>query len=265
MKCSDLQTDLSLFADGSLSEAESLSIKSHLESCPLCRQRYAEYREMRSVFGRFERPTLSPAVKATISREVIAELRAGRSAWLPFGPDVREFVSRRLIPYSAGAFASILICGAFLSMMFVNLFHQSTSTAKESPLVAANHNPLRNENDISTTDFVRSRLGLGTESPSINPNGALVALTKTFVHGGMKSDEVVVVADVYSDGLAQIAEVVEPSRDRKVVGELEKALDTGPERSPFVPASMEERPESVRVVLKFQSVDVHAARRGRRQ
>jgi hypothetical protein len=76
----------------------------------------------------------------------------------------------------------------------------------------------------------------------------------------------VVVADVYSDGLAQIAEVVQPPRDKRVVGELEKALDSSnTNRTAFVPASMEERPESVRVVLKIRSVDVYArAKRGSR-
>jgi hypothetical protein len=76
------------------------------------------------------------------------------------------------------------------------------------------------------------------------------------VRGGTKNDEMVVVADVFSNGLAQIAEVVEPSRDRRAVGELEKALDSDPAYAPFVPADLENRPESVRVVLKFQSVNV---------
>jgi hypothetical protein len=126
-------------------------------------------------------------------------------------------------------------------------------------MLAANNDPFVAEGDISPAALVQSRLGLAGESPSINPQGALVALTRSFVHAGMKSnDEVVVVADVYSDGLAQIAEVVEPSRDRRAVDELERALDSGPDNAPFVPASLEYRPESVRVVLKFRSVDVHA-------
>jgi hypothetical protein len=72
----------------------------------------------------------------------------------------------------------------------------------------------------------------------------------------MKDDEVVVVADVFGNGLAQIAEVVEPSRDRRAVAELQKALESDPSYAAFVPSEMENRPESVRVILKFQSVDV---------
>ena len=126
-------------------------------------------------------------------------------------------------------------------------------------MLASNHNPFKNADDISTVDFVRSRLGFASESPSINPQGALIALTRSLVRGGMKDDEVVVVADVFGNGLAQIAEVVEPSRDRRAVGELEKALDSNRGNTPFVPSSMENRPDSVRVVLKFQSVDVSTA------
>jgi hypothetical protein len=109
---------------------------------------------------------------------------------------------------------------------------------------------------ISQYDYAQERLAFSSESPSINPQGALIALTRSLVRGHMKDDEVVVVADVFGNGLAQIAEVVEPSRDRRAVGELEKALDSDPSYAPFVPASLENRPDNVRVVLKFQSVNV---------
>jgi hypothetical protein len=77
----------------------------------------------------------------------------------------------------------------------------------------------------------------------------------------MKDDEVVVVADVYGDGLAQISEIVEPSRDGRAIEQLERALNSGPSNSAFVPAALENRADSVRVVLKFQSVDVNISRR----
>jgi hypothetical protein len=257
MKCSDLQPDLPLYADGVLSDGSSLSIKGHLEACPLCRQRYSEYREIKLSLGRMATRRTSPSLRGEVKRSVVAELQASRRAWLPVAPDVREFLQMRVMPYGVGALASVLICGLFLAMMFSGTLRNDPLPASKAPtLLAANHNPFRSENDVSTADFVQSRLGLANESPSINPQGALVALTKTLVHSGLKNDEVVVIADVYSDGLAQIAEVVEPSRDRRAVDQLERALYS--ENAPFVPSSMESRPESVRVVLKFQSVDVHA-------
>ena len=259
MKCSDLQINLSLYADGFLSDGDSLSVKGHLELCPLCRERYSEYREIRNGLGRLARPISSPALKENIKQSVVSEVRARRRSWLPLAPDVREFLQMRVMPYGVGSFASILILGTFLAMMFSGLFKNNSLPAeRSSPMLAANHNPFRNDGDISTSDFVQSRFGLAGESPSINPQGALVALTKAFVQEGMRNDEVVVVAEVYSDGLAQIAEVVEPSRNKQAVGQLEKALYSSLARAPFVPSSMEERPESMQVVLKFQTVDVHA-------
>lgn len=260
MKCSDVQINLGLYMDGFLSDDESLSIKAHLELCPLCRERNAEYREIKAGLGRMARANAAPSLKENIKLNVVAEVRGRRRSWLPLEPDIREFLQMRVMPYGVGAFASVLICGTFFALVFSGQLRNNALPAeKGSPMLAANHNPFRSHGDISTSDFVQSRLGLAGESPSINPQGALVALTKAFVQEGMKNDEVVVVAEVYSDGLAQIAEVVEPSRNKQAVHQLEKALYSSLEHAPFVPSSMEERPESVQVVLKFQSVDVHAS------
>jgi hypothetical protein len=76
----------------------------------------------------------------------------------------------------------------------------------------------------------------------------------------MSDDEVVVVADVFSNGLAQIAEVVEPSRDRRAIEELEKALQSDPSLAPFVPADLDQRSTgTVRVIFKIQSVNVNTS------
>ena len=104
--------------------------------------------------------------------------------------------------------------------------------------------------------YAGPRRSVSSESPSVNPQGALVALTNSLVRGEMNDDEVVVVAEVFGNGLAKIDEVVEPSKNRHAVGELEKALKSDPDFAPFVPADMDQRPDSVRVVLKIQSVNV---------
>lgn len=259
MKCSDLQDHLSLNTDGFPSDDYGSLVNGHLEICPLCRQRYAEYRAVANGLRQMGRPPVPTALKATIDRAVISEVRARRRAWLPFSPDVREFLQMRVMPYGVGIFASVVICSGFLMLMLSGVFKSPPLTAQnDSAVLAANHNPFVKKDDVSAADLVQARLGLASESPSINPQGALVALTRSLVHGGIRNDEVVVVADVYSDGLAQIAEVVEPSHDRQAVVQLEKALDSTHGNTPFVPSSMENRPDSVRVVLKFQSVDVHA-------
>ena len=97
---------------------------------------------------------------------------------------------------------------------------------------------------------------ISNATPSVNPSGALIALTKSFVRGDMKDDEVVVVADVFGNGLARIAEVVEPTNDWKTVNELEDALKNDPDYAPFVPAKVDHRSETVRVIFKIQHVEV---------
>jgi hypothetical protein len=111
--------------------------------------------------------------------------------------------------------------------------------------------------EVTPLEFAGERVSVSNVSPSVNPQGALVALTNAFMRGEMKDEEVVIVADVFGNGLAQIAEVVEPSKDRRAVFELEKALRTNPDyQPPFVPANMDHRSETVRIVLKFQTVNV---------
>src|SRR5437762_6711776 len=83
MKCSDLTTDLALYADGFLTEGETLTVKGHLELCPLCRERYAEYREIGNGLRLMTRPAIPAGLKASINRAVISEVRASRRSWLP--------------------------------------------------------------------------------------------------------------------------------------------------------------------------------------
>ncbi len=133
-------------------------------------------------------------------------------------------------------------------------------------MLASGFDPYRisSPDGISPSDFARTRISVSGESPSVNPQGALIAMTKSFMRGEMRDDEVVIVADVFGNGLARISEVVEPSHDHRVIEALQKALDTDPAYAPFVPSSIENRPESVRVVFRLQSVNVSTRESKRR-
>lgn len=264
MKCSDIQSNLALHTDGSYDESEVDRVKAHLDSCPLCRQRFAEFREIAVGLRKIRRPEISARLRNSIKQSVRAEKRSSQALWLPFSHDFREWLMMRFMPYSVGVCTSLLVAVTFLTMMFSGMLKPGNvpvpGSRSDSMLLASNRAPYESGDvHISPSEYASSRLGYGEESPSINPNGALIALTKSLVRGGMKDDEVVVVADVFGNGLAQIAEVVEPSRDRRAVSELEKALDSDPAYAPFVPTSLENRPESMRVILKFQSVNVNAS------
>ncbi|HKX82798.1 MAG TPA: hypothetical protein VJL58_01140, partial [Pyrinomonadaceae bacterium] len=174
----------------------------------------------------------------------------------------RRWVDVWLMPYAVGGFASLTI-GVFL-LWAVIFTTQEIQTARMSAIDSSNETPVYLASaarglgglDISPGDYASSRMGFTSESPSLNPQGALVALTRSLVRGEMRDDEVTVVADVFGNGLATISEVVEPSRDANAVQELQRALQTDPSYAPFVPAKIDHRSETVRVVLKIQNVNV---------
>lgn len=252
MKCSDLQLNLSLYADGFHNE----TVGGHLDVCPVCRERQEQFIRVQTGLRQLPRTEMPAALRTSIK----AAVRAEKRSWLPVSVAAREWLQMRVMPYSVGAVASVLVCFGFLWMMFSGMLSPGNAPMPQvygdpSVLLASNSNPYR-DNDISPFDFAQTRLGFASESPSVNPQGALVSLTRSLVHSGRADDEVVVVADVFSNGLAQIAEVVEPSRDKHAIEELQKALESDPAYAAFVPAKMENRPDSVRVILKFQSVNV---------
>lgn len=263
MKCSELQFNLSLYTDGALSESECSSIKGHLEICPLCRQKNADFREIRASMQFLKRPEMPQNLRNSLRSAVRTELRAERESFIPVSSDIREWLQMRLMPYSVGVFASVLIGVTLLTMMFSGMLRPepaavATSGREPSLMLASNSNPFSDSTSafISATDFANSRMAFSSESPSINPQGGLVALTKSILRGEMKDEEVVVVADVFGNGLARISEVVESPGSGMAVIRLERALQSDPSFAPFLPAVMENRPENMRIVLKFRSVDV---------
>jgi hypothetical protein len=268
MKCSDIQLDLPLYCDNLLDESSDIAVRSHFEACPMCRQRAADYLEIRESLRRLATPAEPSLLQNRIKSSVRNQSKAGFAA-VP-GADIREWLTMRVMPYCVGFAASVVIGLAFLTMMFSGMLRPPTTASRmpkgESAVMLANSSRTYGEAEdpILPSEVVSTRLGYGPESPSINPSGALVELTRSLIKDGMKDDEVVVVADVYGNGLAQIAEVVEPSRDRQAILELQRALETDPSFTPFVPTNIEARPESVRVILKLQSVNVSTRDTGRR-
>lgn len=259
MKCVELQSNLALYADGLTDEAESTAVKAHLQLCPICRQHCADFREIRIGLQQMRRPDISASLRNTIKQNVRTETQ--RSAWLPIAPEIREWLLMRVMPYGVGVLASVLIGVTFLTALFSGVFDPQAvpmAMQRSSSIMTAGDRTSLADYDlvISPSDYAQTRLEFANESPSINPQGALIAMSRSLARTGKKNDEVVVVADIYGNGSAQIAEVVEPSRNRRAVGELEKALDSVSTYAAFIPTTIENRPESVRVVLKFQTVDV---------
>jgi hypothetical protein len=76
------------------------------------------------------------------------------------------------------------------------------------------------------------------------------------MHQGLYRGEMVIVADVFSNGVARVFEVVQPTQDQKVIEALKKALEAPDHEAAFLPANVDQRSDIVRVVLKIRSVEV---------
>ncbi len=259
MKCQELQLNIPLYFDEYLSGEELRLLDEHFAHCPLCRQKLADFQELRNSLRAMSRPELPSnlleSLKTVIANEIAPQTT---TPGFTLVDDRRNWVDVWLMPYAAGVFASLIMGIALLWIIMSGDFRSGISDVAKadsnSGVMLANGSP--NTFDLTQSEYAGSRLAISGESPSINPGGALVALTRSLVRGEMKDDEVVVVADVFGNGLARIAEVVEPSRDRKAVADLRKALESDPSFAPFVPANMDNRSDSVRVILKIQSVNV---------
>lgn len=262
MHCKEVELILPLYFDGGLRSGEAASIDEHLDGCPVCRQRLADLKEIRSEIASLARPRLS-AERIGMIRLAVAESLPVTSAAAPGFKLIEttgSWFDRWLMPSMVGSLAS-LVLGVTLVWLIMSPANVSEVAANrtpqqpaERPIYLAGNDPLAAE--LTPFQYASTRYSVSAESPSVNPQGALIALTRSLLRGEMKDDEVVVVADVFGNGLARIAEVVEPINDDKAIRDLEKALQSDPSFAPFVPAEMDRRGESVRVVLRLQTVDV---------
>jgi hypothetical protein len=244
MRCDELKNLIAIEADDCLSSDEKARLADHLASCPLCRQERDDFRNLRRDLRMIHAPVLPKSALAAL-RTTVAAKAGGIGFWI--AEDQRPWMKAWLMPSSVGTFTSVVLGIGFLWLLTL------------SPVRMPEHFADQRDDypDPLQLAYVEQRSDVSTESPSVNPQGALVALTNSLVRRDMKDDEVVVVAEVFGNGLAKIDEVVEPSKDRRAVDELEKALHSDPSFAPFVPADVDKRPTSMKVVLKIQNVNVN--------
>jgi Putative zinc-finger len=250
MKCEDIKYLISVAGDDLLDDNEREMLDRHLSVCPLCRQERDDIRNLVRDLKMMHRPAIPAATMHSLRNALAEKAAAGvRSFWL--AEDMRPWTTW-LMPSSVGMLASVLFAFVFLWTIFLGPVEKPASNVA---LANQGRSTGRYLSEASRS-YAGQRQDVSNESPSLNPEGALVALTNSLVRGDMKDSEVVVVADVFGNGLAKIDEVVEPSRDRRAVDELDRALRSDPAYAPFVPADLDQRPESMKVILKIQNVSV---------
>ncbi len=264
MNCENLQFDLSIYTDDILSEKECAAVEHHLAQCPLCRQKRDDYLALSRSLRSLKRPVISADLLNTVRNSVSNKLQTNITTPIVILSDgVENWFKMRFMPYSIATAASLLIGISLLWAILAGDFSRNVNNIASyrndtnQSILLANGNP-KAENLIAD-GLPPSVLLLSDATPTVNPSGALVAVSNSLMRGKMKDEEVVVVADVFSNGLAQIAEVVQPTNNWKTVNELEKALETDPDFAPFVPSKADRRSDTVRVILKIQRVDIDVA------
>jgi hypothetical protein len=259
MTCKETSQLLSQYIDDVLSLPVRVSVDEHLDRCPVCRAHAVELRGISRSFRNLSRPAVPSDLALSITDALLIEAAAQRQSPEPaFRERLAAWLQPRLMPYSVSSFASVIL---FVSMFaafrphFVALQDAAIQSSTLQAFQASPHYDLNRP--VNREDFSAARAPFAAQSPSLDPGGALAALTGSYAnpHGNVyqEADDMVVVADVFSNGSAALADVVQAPRDRQMLADFEVALR---QSAAFVPASWDRRPDTMRVVFTVQKVDV---------
>src|ERR1044072_9976301 len=110
MTCSESQKAFSPYLDGALSHEEGTALADHIGACPVCRHQLEETRALVRGLSLMARPAPPPNLSASTRDALIIE-RAARNAAPRLTPSERitRWLSVRLMPYSVGAFSSVIL------------------------------------------------------------------------------------------------------------------------------------------------------------
>lgn len=260
MLCEETKQSLSLYIDDCVSLPTRVAIDEHLNRCPVCRDEVAQLRVITRRLSNLSRPVPPADLAVSITDALFIEAAAKRQAPNPsWTYRVARFLEPRLMPYTIGSFASVIMFALMFAALrphFVALREAALQNSSVLVLRTPGLGPDLTK-PVSPEDFAASRAPFAEQSPSLNPGGALAALTRAYTHPHGQSyedsDDMIVVADVFRDGSASLADVVQAPRDKRMLDDFESALRTDPA---FVPASLDRRPDTMRVVFAVQKVDV---------
>jgi Putative zinc-finger len=254
MLCQETQQSLSLYVDDQLALPVRAACDEHLRECPVCRAELAEMRAIRRGLAVLARPLAPPGLASSINDALSIEAAARqRQPVLPFSVKLAQWLRPRLMPYTVGSLASVLLFGVMFNALrpHMRALSEAAIAAREADFVGTEGPSIYEP--ITPELFAAQRTPFNGESPSLNPRGALAALTRSQSRGPEGEDDMIVVADVFSNGRASLADVVQPPRDRRMLDEFQVALR---KNAAFVPAYYDRRPETMRVVFVVQKVDV---------
>ena len=257
MTCEETQRAFSTYLDERQTPTTGVAVEQHLKSCPVCRSQFVELLAVVRDLGNVVRPVPPSDLASTITSALRIEAAARQpKRMLSFTTRVTEWLQPLVMPYTIGAFASII----FFMVMFAGLrsslraFHDWDVAARQAQdsVTFKAYGGYDITQPISAERYAAGRAPFSTDSPSLNPRGALAAFTRSALRQD-EDDDMVVVTDVFSNGSASLADVMQAPRDHRMLDEFQVALRKNPA---FVPASFDRRPQTMRVVFVIQKVDV---------
>jgi len=252
MLCEETRQSFSLYIDDALSLPARVAFEGHLDKCPVCRGSLAELRAVTRGLRSLPRPVVPIGLVDSISDAVMIEAAAQRQTPTPsFAARVSRWIQPRLMPYGVGSFASIILFASMFAALRPHFIALREAAFQSAFIVEPNiYDP------VTPQDYAASRAPFAEQSPSLNPSGALAALTRSYGRPASQTDDaddMIVVTTVFSNGAASLSGVVQPPRNKRMLDEFEIALR---QDAAFVPASMDRRPDTMRVVFAVQKVDV---------
>ena len=263
MSCEDIQESLSLYCDDGLAPDERAICYQHLEVCPVCREHLVELRAIRRNLAMLSRPSIPADLVPTINRALIAEVVARDVRRnVTFGDVISEMLWPRVTRYAFSSVASLLLfASVFLALRPQLIALNEAVRAFDAAITTTNSIDPSARYDInrpiSPESYSALRAPFSAESPSLNPSGALASLgdspAQTPKDKRQDSDDMIVVADVFSNGAASLADVMQAPRNRRMLEDFQKALR---QDAAFVPAELDRRPGTMRVVYSVHRVDV---------
>ncbi len=259
MSCQETKRSLSQYVDDELPSSLRTALEMHLDSCPVCRAELVELRTTRNSLRQLARPVPPLSLVPAINDALMIEAAARRQSPTPtLREQIINWIEPRLMPYSVGSLASVILFTAMLVSLrphFIAL-HEA-ARQNDSELVVETNRIYDLTRPVTPEDYSARRAPFAEQSPSLNPGGALATLTGNYAHPRtgefQDGDDMIVVADVFSNGAASLADVVQAPRDRQMLDDFEVALR---QSAAFVPASLDRRPDTMRVVFTVQKVDV---------
>jgi anti-sigma factor RsiW len=161
MFCENLQFNLSLYSDDVLTTEERAALDEHLVQCPLCRQKLSDFQALRNNLRVLSRPEFSAEMLNKVRTIVAEELYAveTKPVFL-FSDTVQNWVQMRLMPYSVGTVASLILGFSLLWSLFSGLpgleqngGFAANNVRDNSPIFIANSDPKRINGDYAADEF----------------------------------------------------------------------------------------------------------------